>query len=47
MTQHEQHAAGEEEQPMPIEPAHVMRREKHQQREHYERMAQEAAKQQE
>ncbi len=45
MMQHQQQA-GDEEQPMPIEPAHVMRREKHLQREHYERMAREAAEQQ-
>lgn len=45
MTQHQKHA-GEGDQPMPIEPAHVMKREKHLQREHYERLAREAAKEQ-
>lgn len=34
------------EEPMEVEPAHIMKREKHQQREHYERLAREAAKDQ-
>jgi hypothetical protein len=46
MTQHQQQAAGTDEPPMDVEPAHVMKREKHRQREHYERMAQEAAEEQ-
>ena len=46
MMQHEQQQDAGGEQAMPIEPAHVMKREKHQQREHYERMASEAAKDQ-
>ena len=40
MTQH-QHQAGADEQPMAVESAHIMKREKHQAREHYERMLQE------
>lgn len=40
MTQ--QHPSHEDE-PMQVEPAHVMPREKHKQREHYERMARDAA----
>ncbi|MRW88836.1 hypothetical protein GJ699_02425 [Duganella sp. FT80W] len=43
MTQHQQQAGGTDEPPMDVEPAHVMKREKHHQREHHERLAQEAA----
>lgn len=41
MTQEQQHTA-DDDRPMCIEPAHVMKREKHLQREHYERLAREA-----
>jgi len=45
MSQHQQHPSHEDD-PLDIDPAHVMSREKHKQREHYERMAQDASNEQ-
>ncbi len=44
MSQH-QHHPNHEDKPLDVDPAHVMPREKHTQREHYERMARDAAAQ--
>jgi hypothetical protein len=41
MTQQHQQQAAEEARPMDVEPAHAMTREKHKQREHYERLLRE------
>jgi hypothetical protein len=46
MTQQHQQQAAEEVRPMEVEPAYVMTREKHKQREHYERMLRELKKEQ-
>ncbi|MYM81114.1 hypothetical protein GTP44_03965 [Duganella sp. FT50W] len=44
-TQHQQQPDADDE-PMAVEPAHVMTREKHRAREHYEQMLRELEKQQ-